>query len=155
MTYNILLTITAPTAIPESVSSSLPLPIGIVIAIAVAGFIALLLLIFIILIVRHRHTGSMGGGHWRRRLNPDALWIHKRYAVNQTYVFFHQTCCHRQPKVFLWESKSDLGCVSLRSSYVNPAKKRNSALVKGQQLENKSLYRFIIYIGLWIKFLAL
>ena len=28
-------------------------------------------------------------------------------------------------------------------------------LFKGQQVDNKSLYRFVIYIGLWIKFLAL
>ena len=38
---------------------------------------------------------------------------------------------------------------------VNPANKETLHSFKGQQLENKSLYRFVIYIRLWIKFLAL
>ena len=42
-----------------------------------------------------------------------------------------------------------LGC------FINPAKKETPHLFKGQQLENKLLYRFVIYIGLWVKFLAL
>ena len=39
--------------------------------------------------------------------------------------------------------------------YINPANKETLHSFKGQQLENESLYRFVIYIGLWIKFLAL
>ena len=38
---------------------------------------------------------------------------------------------------------------------VNPAKKETPHSFKGQQLETKLLYRFVIYIVLWVKFLAL
>ena len=38
---------------------------------------------------------------------------------------------------------------------INPAKREILHSFKGQQLENKSLYCFVIYIGLWKKILAL
>ena len=39
--------------------------------------------------------------------------------------------------------------------FINPAKKETPHSFKGQQLENKLLYRFVIYIGFWRNFLAL
>ena len=41
------------------------------------------------------------------------------------------------------------------TTHINPAKKETPHSFKGQQLENKLLYRFVIYIGLRVKFLAL
>ena len=38
---------------------------------------------------------------------------------------------------------------------INPAKKETPHSFKGHQLENKLLYRLVIYIGLWVTFLAL
>ena len=39
--------------------------------------------------------------------------------------------------------------------WLNPAKKETPHSFKGHQLENKLLYRLLIYIGLWVTFLAL
>ena len=38
---------------------------------------------------------------------------------------------------------------------LNPAKKETPHSFKGHQLGNKLLYRLVIYIGLWVTFLAL
>ncbi|XP_072048855.1 cell adhesion molecule Dscam2-like [Amphiura filiformis] len=70
------------TILPKAQSSDLPLPLGIIIAIAVGCFAFILLLVIIILVIRQRHSGSMGGRFWHTRLNPDALWIHKRNSFS-------------------------------------------------------------------------
>ena len=50
----------------------------------------------------------------------------------------------------------DLVFVWIHTSNVcKPAKEETPHSFKGQQLENKSLYRFVIYIGLWVQMLAL
>ena len=45
--------------------------------------------------------------------------------------------------------------LTMCSDIINPAKKETPHSFKGQQLENKLLYHLVIYIGLWVKFLAL
>ena len=42
----------------------------------------------------------------------------------------------------------------LHSLHINPAKKETPHSFKGQQLENKSLYRFVIYMGFLEKYLS-
>ena len=73
-----------------------------------------------------------------------------RVTVMKTTLKHEYRCAFHEEQGFEKRLVQERGWYRPMHNYINPAKKETPHLFKGQQLENELVYRFVIYIGLWV-----